>query len=86
MKRKKLKLNSKSPPTNTMVSNPHWSFSKRFLPHLELKKSLVLLEKAGKEKDFKMSASLTKQFKKLRKNYTLADTVLVIKFYLPDLY
>ena len=27
---------------------------------LELKKSLVLLEKAGKEKDFKMSASLTK--------------------------
>ena len=31
-----------------------------FIIVLDLKKALVLLEKAGKEKDFKMSASLTK--------------------------
>lgn len=29
-------------------------------PFFEIKKSLVLLEKAAKEKDFKMSATLTK--------------------------
>lgn len=33
----------------------------------ELKKNLILLEKASKEKDFKLTASLTKSLKKLRK-------------------
>lgn len=52
----------------------------------ELKKSLVLLEKASKEKDFKLTASLTKNLKKIRKLFTLSDTVLVISYFLPDLF
>jgi 26S proteasome regulatory subunit N3 len=53
---------------------------------LELKKNLVLLEKASKDMDFKMTATLTKNLKKLRKMYELPDAVLVLSFYLPDLY
>ena len=53
---------------------------------VELKKSLVLLEKAANEKDFKLSATITKQFKKLRKLYNLNDAVLVLKHYLLDLH
>jgi hypothetical protein len=52
----------------------------------ELKKNLVLLEKASKDKDFKMAASLTKNLKKLRKMYDLPDAVLALSFYLPDLF
>ena len=57
-------------------------------PHIftELKKNLVLLEKASKDKDFKITASLTKNLKKLRKMYELPDAVLVLSFYLPDLF
>ena len=54
--------------------------------HIELKKNLVLLEKASKDKDFKMTASITKNLKKLRKMYELPDAVLVLSFYLPDLF
>jgi hypothetical protein len=46
----------------------------------------VLLEKASKDMDFKMTASLTKNLKKLRKMYELPDAVLVLSFYMPDLY
>jgi len=46
----------------------------------------VLLEKAGVDKDFKMTASLTKNLKKLRKMYDLPDAVLALSFYLPDLF
>lgn len=52
----------------------------------ELKKSLVLLEKAAKEHDARMTSSLTKNFKKLRKLYTLPDALLVLKHYLNDLF
>ena len=52
----------------------------------ELKKSLVLLEEAAKEHDARMTSSLTKNFKKLRKLYTLPDTLLVLKHYLNDLF
>lgn len=51
-----------------------------------MKKNLVLLEKASKDKDFKMAATLTKNLKKLRKMYELPDAVLVLSFYLPDLF
>jgi len=51
-----------------------------------LKKNLVLLEKASKDKDFKLTATLTKNLKKLRKEFTLSDIVLVISYFLPDLY
>lgn len=51
-----------------------------------MKKNLVLLEKASKDKDFKMTATLTKNLKKLRKSYSLSDAVLVISYYLPDLF
>lgn len=53
---------------------------------LELKKNLVLLEKASKDMDFRQTASLSKNLKKLRKMYDLTDAVLVLSFYLPDLY
>lgn len=53
---------------------------------LELKKNLVLLEKASKDKDFKMAGTLTKNLKKLRKMYDLPDAVLALSFYLPDLF
>lgn len=53
---------------------------------LELKKQLVLLEKAGKEKDFKTCATLTKNFKKLRKLLSLSDIMYVYNHYLPDLF
>eukprot|EP00494_Astrolonche_serrata_P034642 UN34911 len=36
--------------------------------------------------DFKITATLTKNLKKLRKMYELPDAVLVLSFYLPDLY
>ena len=39
----------------------------------------------GVDKDFKMTASITKNLKKLRKMYELPDAVLVLSFYLPDL-
>jgi hypothetical protein len=52
----------------------------------ELKKNLVLLEKASKDKDFKITASLTKNLKKLRKMYELPDVVLALSFYMPDLF
>lgn len=53
---------------------------------LELKKNLVLLEKASKDKDFKMAGTLTKNLKKLRKMFDLPDAVLALSFYLPDLF
>ena len=53
---------------------------------LELKKNLVLLEKASKEKDFKLTASLSKSLKKLRKLFNLGDIVLVVSYFLPDLF
>jgi hypothetical protein len=57
-----------------------------FINHSELKKCLVLLEKASNDKDYKMCATLTKEFKKLRKSFSLSDAVLVLKFYMPDLF
>ena len=54
--------------------------------HIELKKNLVLLEKASKDRDFKATASLTKNLKKLRKMYELPDAILALSFYLPDLF
>jgi len=36
--------------------------------------------------DFKLAASLTKNLKRLRKMFELPDAVLVLSFYLPDLY
>jgi hypothetical protein len=36
--------------------------------------------------DFKVTATLTKNLKKLRKMFDLPDAVLVLSFYLPDLY
>ncbi|CDW73499.1 probable 26s proteasome non-atpase regulatory subunit 3-like [Stylonychia lemnae] len=55
-------------------------------PFFEFKKVMVLLEKAAKDKDYKLAASLTKQFKKLRKLLNLSDTVLILKHYIPDLF
>lgn len=52
----------------------------------ELKKNFVLLEKAAQDKDFRMAGVLTKNLKKLRKSFSLCDVLLVLKFYLPDLY
>ena len=53
---------------------------------IELKKSLVLLEKAATDKDFKVCATLTKNLKKLRKQFSLPDSLLVLQHYNPDLY
>jgi len=50
-----------------------------------LKKCLVICEKAAKENDSRSFAALTKEFKKLRKHFSLQDTVLVLQFYLSDL-
>jgi hypothetical protein len=51
-----------------------------------LKKSLVLLEKAAIDKDFKICATLTKNLKKLRKLFSLSDSLLVLKHYNYDLF
>ena len=53
---------------------------------VELKKTLVLLEKAAKEKDFKLCASLTKKLKPLRKLLSYSDILLILKHYMPDLF
>ena len=53
---------------------------------IELKKNLVLLEKASKDKDFRITATLSKNLKKLRRMFDLPNTVLVLSFYLPDLF
>ncbi len=47
---------------------------------------MVLLEKAAKEKDFKVCAALTKKLKGLRVAFTLHDAVLILNHYIPDLY
>ena len=71
--------------TNSLVSEIH-KFTNSIMIELELKKNLVLLEKASKDKDFKITASLTKNLKKLRKMYELPDAVLALSFYMPDLF
>jgi hypothetical protein len=53
---------------------------------VELKKTLVLLEKASVDKDFRSCGILTKNLKKLRKSYNLSDALLVLQFYMPDLF
>ena len=45
-----------------------------------------MLEKASNDKDFKMTATLTKSLKRLRKLFELPDVVLALSFYLPDLF
>ena len=52
---------------------------------IELKKCLVICEKAAKEQDIRTCAALTKEFKKLRRLFSLQDTVLALQFYLKDL-
>jgi hypothetical protein len=47
---------------------------------------LVLLEKATNEKDLRQCGVLTKNLKKLRKQFNLSDALLVLKHYCPDLY
>lgn len=47
---------------------------------------MVLLEKASAEKDFRQCGILTKNLKKLRKSYNLSDSLLVLQFYMPDLF
>ena len=54
--------------------------------HAELKKNLVLLEKASKDVDFKATAALAKNLKKLRKMFELAEILLALEYYLPDLF
>lgn len=53
---------------------------------VELKKQLVLLEKASKDVDFKATAALAKSLKKLRKMFELSEILLALEFYLPDLF
>ncbi len=53
---------------------------------IELKKNLVLLEKASKDKDFRITATISKNLKKLRRMFDLPSTVLALSFYLPDLF
>ncbi len=53
---------------------------------IELKKNLVLLEKASRDKDFRITATISKNLKKLRRMFDLPNTVLVLSFYLPDLF
>jgi 26S proteasome regulatory subunit N3 len=54
--------------------------------YYELKKNLVLLEKAAIEKDFRQTGVLTKNLKKIRHALSLPDALLILKFYLPDLF
>jgi hypothetical protein len=68
---------------NFLVSSP--SFINDDLI-IELKKNLVLLEKASKDKDFRITATISKNLKKLRRMFDLPNTVLVLSFYLPDLF
>lgn len=51
-----------------------------------MKKQLVLLEKATLEKDLRQCGVLTKNLKKLRKQFNLSDALLVLKHYCPDLF
>ena len=38
------------------------------------------------DKDFRSCGILTKNLKKLRKTYNLSDALLVLQFYMPDLF
>ena len=80
------KKKRRSQKTNSMVSTPLNRKNLTILFCSELKKNMILLEKASKEKDFKLTASLTKTLKKLRKLFSLSDIVLVISYFLPDLF
>ena len=68
---------------NFLVSSPSF-INNNFI--IELKKNLVLLEKASKDKDFRITATISKNLKKLRRMFDLQNTVLVLSFYLPDLF
>ena len=65
----------KNLPTDSMVSI---AYTFLLTSLIELKKSLVLLEKAATDKDFKVCATLTKNLKKLRKQFSLSDSLLVL--------
>lgn len=65
----------KNLPTDSMVSIAYIILLTSLI---ELKKSLVLLEKAATDKDFKVCATLTKNLKKLRKQFSLSDSLLVL--------
>ena len=76
----------KSQLTSSLVSLLLYEICSSNFDFIELKKNLVLLEKASTDKDFKMTATLTKNLKKLRKLFELPDVVLALSFYLPDLF
>ena len=80
-----MKSKSKNQKISFLVSSYLFCISDLIF-YVELKKNLVLLEKASKDKDFKMAGTLTKNLKKLRKMYDLPDAVLALSFYLPDLF
>ena len=55
-------------------------------PFFDFKRVLVLLEKGAKDKDYKLCGTLTKKYKKLRKDLSINDVVLLLKYFLPELY
>jgi len=55
-------------------------------PFFDFKRVLVLLEKGAKDKDYKLCAALTKKFKKLRKDLTIHDVMLLFEYFLPELH
>lgn len=78
------KKHLKNPKTNSTVSRSQ-SFHLFTFTCQELKKCLVICEKAAKEFDFRSLTVLTKEFKRLRRLFSLPDVVLVLQFYLKDL-
>jgi 26S proteasome regulatory subunit N3 len=55
-------------------------------PFFNFKRVMILMEKAAKEKDYKLSAALTKKYKPLRKELSLGDVMLLLEFFLPELF
>ena len=80
-----IKIDTKAPEEPTDRFYGKWTITV-LQQTLELKKSLVLLEKAATDKDFKVCATLTKNLKKLRKLFSLSDSLLVLQHYNFDLF
>lgn len=81
-----METDKKEEPKEVVQEKPAQSEEPKNDKFYELKKNLVLLEKASKDKDFKSTAAIAKNLKKLRKMFDLPDAVLALSYYLPDLH
>lgn len=66
-------------------SKPAEKKEEKYDPFFEIKRSLVLLEKAVKDKDLKQCAAIQRGFKWIWKEISLKDVGQIFEYFLPHL-